>query len=407
MATVMENNNALAAAFAEFNAHSARLDGAYEALARETAHLNNALVTAQGERLAELEARERAAARLAEIIEALPALVVITNAAGCVTDCNALALVTFGESLPGEQWSDVCQRRLAADMLDGNEVCLDNERWFACSQRQLRDGGRLIQLTDVSKERVRREHRQRQERLEMLGEMSARLAHQIRTPLATAMLYASQKTPRKDVADSILPRLQEMRLMIDDLLRFARGTPAQQQCVRTTELLQEAHDSSLALFESRHDVQLTIESNNYRVYVNRSAVVGALANLIVNAAQHSPAGGHIVLQDHISPSGEVCISVSDEGEGIATDRQQQIFDPFFTTRPDGTGLGLAVVKSVAEAHGGRVRLCADQTGSTFTMVLPGEQRDEFPRADDAIQFAISEAASSAPFTHSEVQHAQA
>lgn len=112
MATVVNNNEILAEAFAAFNAHSERLDGAYRHLSERVTQLTGALAEAKAQRQAELSKKEHLAARMAELLEALPALVLVTDKDGVVVDANDAALVAFGDDIHGQVWADVCASRL-------------------------------------------------------------------------------------------------------------------------------------------------------------------------------------------------------------------------------------------------------------------------------------------------------
>ena len=136
---------------------------------------------------------------------------------------------------------------------------------------------------------------------------------------------------------------------------------------------------------------------------NVRALEGALANLVANAVQHSPEQGVVrvsVGREHDT----VVIAVSDDGAGIRPGLSDQIFEPFFTTRADGTGLGLAVVRSVAQAHGGDVDVESSTGGSRFSIRLPAADPD-FPPVGGTSQFsAISAVVPPATFSHAEVCH---
>ena len=223
-----------------------------------------------------------------------------------------------------------------------------------------------------------RESAQRRERLAAMGEMAARLAHQLRTPLATALLYAAQlreptlaAAKRARFAEKTVDRLRHLERLIEDMLLFVRGTGTTSEAVATAELLREAFQTmqpqALArglLFELRD------ESAGCVLQADRQALVGALLSLIENALQASVAGGRIGLSANASET-ELEVCVSDTGSGIVPETQARLFEPFFTTRSDGTGLGLAIVRAVAEAHGGSISVrSAIGAGSEFALRLP-------------------------------------
>jgi two-component system sensor histidine kinase FlrB len=223
-----------------------------------------------------------------------------------------------------------------------------------------------------------REAAQRRERLAAMGEMSARLAHQLRTPLATALLYAAQlgetalpAAERARFAGKTVDRLHHLERLIDDMLQFVRGVDAACEPVAAAELLQEAFQTmephALArglLFE------LGDESAGCMLRGDRRALSGALLSLLENAVEACAPGGRICLAAAVADA-ELAFFVSDSGEGIAPEAQARLFEPFFTTRSGGTGLGLAIVRAVAEAHGGRVEVRSTSgAGSEFVLRLP-------------------------------------
>ncbi len=223
-----------------------------------------------------------------------------------------------------------------------------------------------------------RESAQRRERLAAMGEMAARLAHQLRTPLATALLYSAQlREPdlpadkRIGFAAKTVDRLHHLERLIEDMLLFVRGIGSTSEPVAAATLLREAFQTmepqALArglLFEMKDD------SAGCLLQADRQALLGALLSLIENAQQACVSGGRLCLSATAWAS-ELEIIVSDTGSGIDAETQQRLFEPFFTTRSGGTGLGLAIVRAVAEAHGGSIGVrSAIGSGSEFTLRLP-------------------------------------
>lgn len=223
-----------------------------------------------------------------------------------------------------------------------------------------------------------RESVQRRERLAAMGEMAARLAHQLRTPLATALLYAAQlgepalpAVERARFAGKTVERLRDLERLIEDMLQFVRGVSARCEPVAAADLLREAFQTmepqALArglLFELRD------ESAGCMLRADRQALFGALLSLLENAVQACAPGGRICLAATAGDA-ELAFRVTDTGAGIAPEAQARLFEPFFTTRSGGTGLGLAIVRAVAEAHGGSIAArSAPGAGSEFVLRLP-------------------------------------
>lgn len=237
------------------------------------------------------------------------------------------------------------------------------------------------ELADANGELARRE------RLSALGEMAAQVAHQLRTPLTTAVLYTGHltrpqlsDTDRIRFADKTLSRLRYLERLIQDMLLFVKGARLSPEPFFIGPLLDEleqimspqavAKGVTFAIAGKEPDLALSGD---------RQAISGALINLLENALQACGVSGQVrmAIAGQGSPFASFC--VEDTGEGIPEAARDRLFQPFFTTRGEGCGLGLAIVRQVAEAHGGWVEWAArEEGGSRFTLFLPfagGEGRD--------------------------------
>lgn len=218
----------------------------------------------------------------------------------------------------------------------------------------------------------------RRERLSALGEMAAQLAHQLRTPLAAALLYVGHlarpglaEADRLRFAEKTLSRLRYLERLVQDMLSFVRGQQGAPTAVAVRGLLEEL-EQVMEPQASLQGVALHIdEAAPLMVSADRPAILGALINLVENALQASPPGSTIRLEAGSHGSPFAAFRVEDQGPGIADDIKARLFEPFFTTRGEGSGLGLAIVKQTAEAHGGWVEVeSAPGRGSRFTLFLP-------------------------------------
>ena len=223
-----------------------------------------------------------------------------------------------------------------------------------------------------------RESAQRRERLAAMGEMAARLAHQLRTPLTTALLYAAQLeeptlpvAARARFAGKTVDRLHHLERLIEDMLLFVRGASAGTEPVSAAELLREAFQTIEPQAQERGLLfELSDDSAGCGLRVDRQALVGALLSLLENAVQACAPGGGVHLSATVGKT-DIAFCVSDTGQGIAPEAQERLFEPFFTMRSGGTGLGLAIVRAVAEAHGGSVAARSTPgKGSEFVLRLP-------------------------------------
>ncbi|MBK6743433.1 MAG: HAMP domain-containing histidine kinase [Hydrogenophilales bacterium] len=231
------------------------------------------------------------------------------------------------------------------------------------------------ELADANGELARRE------RLSVLGEVAAKLAHQLRTPLAAALLYVGhlarpglQEEDRLRFAEKGLGRLRYLERLIQDMLAFVKGRQGHPTvfpiATLVDELLQvmepQAALKSIRLTRALPDEPLSLKAD-------RQAVLGTLINLLENAVLASGPGAEVSLE--IGQGGAfVHFKVRDHGPGIPPELRDRLFEPFFTTRQEGSGLGLAIVKQTAEAHGGWIELHSSaDLGSTFTLYLPRYQ----------------------------------
>jgi len=368
-------------AFGAFNQLSAQLTESYQQLEVRVAGLTEALENEQSERIKELTEKERVASRLASLLHALPGGVVVIDAEGKVQEHNPAAELLLGQPLLGLPWSEIIHRSFAPRSDDGHDVSLVDGRKVNISTCPLgSEPGQILLITDVTEIRYLQDRTGQQQRLAAMGKMAASLAHQIRTPLSSALLYVSNlkrqilsDNERFTLADKMTSRLRHLEQLIEDMLMYSREGKVGEEFFTAESFLDELYqglEPHLELCETTF-----IKSNqadNLKIFGNRQMLISAVSNLAMNAMQAMKKGGR--LEAKVSQqNNQVCIALKDNGPGIPSELQEQIFDPFYTTRTQGTGLGLAVVKAVATAHGGNVLLDSKPNqGCEFRMLLPIE-----------------------------------
>lgn len=348
-------------AFALFNQVSAQLNESYRLLESRVSELKGELAQVSEERLRQLAEKERLANRLEHLLEVLPGGVIVIDGQGVVAEANPAAVALLGPPLVGQQWREVIGRCFAPRRDDGHEVSLKNGRRLSISTRSLgTEPGQLVLLTDLTETRQLQEQLARHERLSALGRMVASLAHQIRTPLSAAMLYAGHlqegvlpAETRQRFASRLKDRLYELEHQVRDMLVFARGELPLNDRLAPAELFAALREAALARTEG---VVLRWQCDVYHgtLHCNRDTLVGAVLNLLENALQASTAAPR--LKVHLYSRGtELRLCVSDAGPGIDETTLARLGEPFFTTRSNGTGLGVAVAVAIARAHGGQLR----------------------------------------------------
>jgi len=345
-----------------FRQLSSQLGASEDLLRAHVDELEGRLAEAGALRRQELEEKERLAQRLQNVLDLLPGGVIVIDGQGVVRDANPVGLELLGEPLVGAPWRDVIARCFAPRKDDGHEVSLRNGRRLSIATRSLSgEPGQLVLLTDLTETRRLQDQLARHERLSSLGRMVASLAHQIRTPLSTALLYASHlelgglnEEQQRRFAGSLKARLHELEHQVRDMLVFARGDLPLNDRLTPVELmgaLRSAAESPLQGVAVRWQCDV----HGGEILCNRDTLIGALLNLVENALQACE--GERRLKIHLycrEQTLRVCIS--DNGKGVDADILARLGEPFFTTRATGTGLGLAVAKAVARAHRGELQL---------------------------------------------------
>jgi two-component system sensor histidine kinase FlrB len=372
-------------AFGVFNRLSGELQSSYQVLEQRAARLSSELEIARRARQDAAGEAERTAQRLRSLLATLPGGIVVVDDDGRIQEMNRVAADILGGELVGESWQRVVREVLKNPAAaDGDWLTRDGRRIAIAASSVPQESVRIILLTDVTETRALQELAARNQRLSAIGKMAASLAHQIRTPLAGALLYLSQCRSRRDerergkLLEKGIERLRHLDLLVQDMLVFARGKGPGER-VRVADLFRAVHDAAMAVKPPK--AHLVIHGSDVLVELdgNRTALTAALTNLVNNAFEAAP---DVVVTLQATLRGDrVEFTVRDNGPGIAPSLQSKVFEPFFSTRPAGTGLGLAVVKTVAEAHGGNLALhSGPEHGTRIDMDLPRTTLAEPPAA---------------------------
>ncbi|MBI5900932.1 MAG: PAS domain-containing protein [Rhodocyclales bacterium] len=369
----------LAEAFRMFSRASEELSGAYSELQGQMARLTGELEAANGALRQQYLEKAALTERLSTLLDALPAGVVVLDDAGRVVQINPAAVEFLGEVRLGDSWMSIYGDKLLPGETPGE--FLADQRHLAIDVTPLgTSGGRIVLLHDVTEAQQLKDQAERTQRLAAMGEMAAQLAHQLRTPLAAALLYAGNlenaelpAASRNSIAQKTVARLKHIERLIQDMLLFARGEALGQDRFVVKDLLAELAQNFEPLL-AKTGVRLVLHDDtaDARLVGNRKSLISALTSLLENALQAVDGGG----QGRIELSARcdeayVSIAVSDNGPGMDKATVSRLFQPFFTTRSDGTGLGLAIAHGIVRAHGGTIDVQSSPgAGTTFTFSLP-------------------------------------
>ncbi len=361
----------------QFTRLSEQFAGSLQSMQTRYTQVQDELAQVSAQRLQELAEKERLAQRLQQILDVLPGAVVIVDGQGLIKEANPAATALLGVPLLGVLWRDVIVQCFVYRADDGHEVSLHNGRRVSIALQALPDEpGQLIMLTDMTDTRRLQAELAQHERLSALGKMTAALAHQIRTPLSAAMLYASHLTEnslnpelQQRFAGRLQDRLHELERQVRDMLLFARGPLPREQRSSVAQLWQALQDAAEPhLREHRVRWQCDIAAaQQVGVLCNQDVLLGALLNLLHNSAQSAVQPVSIKVHAYLREN-VLRLVVTDNGEGMNAELLEQVQESFFTRKSNGTGLGLMVVRAVAEAHQGRFVLRSKLGRGTSALV---------------------------------------
>jgi PAS domain S-box-containing protein len=224
-------------------------------------------------------------------------------------------------------------------------------------------------------------------RVSMMGELTASLAHEIRQPIAAAITSAdaclrwlTHNPPDLERARLAVARIKEDGTRADDVINrlrsfYKKGTPPERELVDVNEVVREM----IVLLRNeamRYSVSVRPElaEGIPKVRADRVQLQQVFMNLMLNAIEAmKETGGALTIKSHLGQDGRLMISVSDTGVGLPAENAERIFDAFYTTKPQGSGMGLAISRSIVESHGGRLWATAnDGPGTTFNFTLRNE-----------------------------------
>jgi signal transduction histidine kinase len=224
-------------------------------------------------------------------------------------------------------------------------------------------------------------------RVNMMGELAAALAHEIKQPIAASvtsanalMRWLAHDPPDLERARAGAARIEQdanrAADVINSLQSFYRtGTPAVRQLIDLKEIIEEM----IVLLRGeadRHSIRICpqLEADTPKVLANRVQLQQVFMNLMLNAIEAmKEIGGELTIRSRMNPEGRLLVSIIDTGVGLPAGRSEQIFDPFHTTKSQGTGMGLTITRSIVESYGGRVWATVNQgAGATFHFILPGK-----------------------------------
>ncbi|KPK02065.1 MAG: hypothetical protein AMK71_03495 [Nitrospira bacterium SG8_35_4] len=235
--------------------------------------------------------------------------------------------------------------------------------------------GFVILIKDITRIKDLERHHERNQRLIAMGEMAAKIVHEIRSPLCSIELFSNMLTDdlegsaHSDMARGISTGIKSLNNILTNMLFFAKPQKPALKDIRLDIAIKESLAMLAPLIEVR-GVKIMRSLSKEIIAGDTELLKQVFMNILMNAVQAMPEGGEIEIS--MASSDEyVSVFIVDEGEGISPENAEKIFDPFFSTKDTGTGLGLAIAHKIMQCHDGLIRASRnDDKGSTFSLSFP-------------------------------------
>ena len=384
----------VAEAMRSFAQVSESLLESYEALAQRAEYVEEELGRANRALESKVEELDTVKRHLEAILESLPTGVIVRNGSGRVTRANEAALSILGlqarelvgqihiDGLPGpgtEQESTPAWKAHEHCRADGSRAVLASRLSRVVTQSSELLGS--VEIVDDRTELTRiAERMHQQSKMAALGTMAGGIAHEIRNPLNGIRGFAGLLLRELDRdgkcgrwAQRIVDGVGEVDSIIASMLTFAEPESLRSEVFDLRAMIDELLTMTPRTNrEERERWQIEILGPELTIKADRIKLRQALRNLVANAMDAQPHGGRIRIE-FSQGADELLLGVADAGPGIDPSHAHQLTEPFFTTRAEGTGLGLALVHTIARLHGGRLELASEPSslgGAQFHIRIP-------------------------------------
>ncbi|MBA6152520.1 sensor histidine kinase [Gelidibacter maritimus] len=241
--------------------------------------------------------------------------------------------------------------------------------------------GNLIERKQIiDKEELTKRQMERADRLSILGEITAGIAHELNTPLASILGFSELLKERfvddaeaLEDLDKIMNSAIFSREVVKKLMFFSCVMPQQMELVNINPIITDAINLLKPSFVKKELIcHLNFSDDEINLRVDAIQLTQVIFNLVINAIYFSPQNGQITI-DVDNEEREMVLTIKDEGTGISKEISEYIFNPFYTTKPvgEGSGLGLSVVHGIIKSHKGTIKHTANRPkGTIFTLTFP-------------------------------------
>ncbi len=381
------NVEKLSEAFRNFTTASKSLETYYDLLQEKVRYLTAELERKNSQLADALDEAERNREYLNAILYNLEEAIIVVNPDNRITMINKSA-----ETLLAVQPIDVMGKKF--NDLDisitesGSDTCLTvkgkrhnviiSQSPVMHPQGHLK--GAVILIKDISRLRELEVQQERNQRLIAMGEMSAKIVHEIRNPLCSIALFASmlekdlENPSQKELAGGISAGIHNLNNILKNMLFFARPNRPVMKQVRLSGVIEDSLKMFAPMTESRK-IKVKQTLPDIPMPGDAELLKQVLINIIVNAIQSMPEGGMLTVEMRHDKK-NIVVDIRDSGEGIKQDLIESIFNPFVSTKDNGTGLGLAIASMIMQGHGGYIKAESEEgKGSVFSLYFPQKEEE--------------------------------
>jgi signal transduction histidine kinase len=369
----------LSEAFQDFTKASKSLETYYGLLQEKVIYLTNELEKKNGELQTALSDAERNKDYLNAILYNLEEAIIVVDPKEKITMLNKSAEDILGISR-SEAVGKVFNNLHFLISRNNSETILTvtgRQYTIILSHSPIVDSrgssrGNVILIKDITRLRELEIQQERDQRLKAMGEMAARIVHEIRNPLCSMQLFSGmlegelEKTPHKELARGISTGISSLNTILTNMLLFARPHKPSPKKIPIDRVVEESVVILIPLIKARN-IELKKSLSRHEVLGDVELLKQVFINIILNAVQALPNGGDLNVTMEKSGT-SVIVHVKDNGPGIDGADIEKIFNPFFTTKDTGTGLGLTIASQIMQAHGGYIKVHnGEERGSIFSL----------------------------------------
>lgn len=372
-------------AFQKFTLASKSLENYYDLLHERVKHLTNELERKNKQLESALSDAERNKDFLNAIIHSLEEAIIVIDPEEKITMLNKSAEELFGLSLSDVNGKTFVELKLSIENTGTEKILNVNGKRYTVilsrssvvdSRNNLR--GTVILIKDITKLKELETQHERNQRLIAMGEMAAKIVHELRNPLCSIEIFSSMleneltHTPYIELARGISSGINNLNNILTNMLLFAKPHKLTMKVIHIDKVIEDSILMFIPIMKSRN---ISLHKNIFECEIlgDSELLKQAIINIIMNAIQSMPSGGILDIRLEENKTSKI-LHIKDTGEGIESEDLEKIFNPFFSRKDYGTGLGLTIASNIMQSHKGYIKVNSEKgKGSTFSLYFPKEE----------------------------------